>query len=241
MTQTRWHRAFAPAKQLLPAWIHRPVRSLATMLATPVWWGRRTGFFRSCWRGLAVDRRGRPLPWYTYSCIDFLKYRRYDGASVLEFGSGQSTLWWAARAARVVAMEGDAAWLARMRRVAPPNVTLHAVSMASREDNVRDVTDALRAAGDPAFQVVVIDGCFRHEMIPIALAHLADDGMLVCDNSDAYDFQKRLTESGLLRADFYGHVPGVVLPQCTSIYFRPSCPWFHAQRPIIVPAYDKDN
>jgi hypothetical protein len=33
-------------------------------------------------------------------------------------------------------------------------------------------------------------------------------------------FYSGFRDSGLSRVDFYGNAPGVVLPHCTSIYFR---------------------
>ena len=55
----------------------------------------------------AVDKKGDPIPWYTYPAIDFLLLRDYRDKNILEFGSGQSTLWWAARAKFVLSLEED--------------------------------------------------------------------------------------------------------------------------------------
>ena len=89
-------------KKLFPSWLSNPVRNVVTAVLTPITTSYRTGHFRSSLKMAAVTRQGDPLPWYTYPAIDFLKDRNYAGKTVLEFGGGQSTLWWAAHAASVV-------------------------------------------------------------------------------------------------------------------------------------------
>jgi hypothetical protein len=75
------------------------------------------------------------------------------------------------------------------------------------------------------FDVIVIDGLdslnpCRSGLIPIALRHLASDGILVCDDADGYGFRETLADSGLMRADFIGMVPAGAMEHVTSIYFR---------------------
>ncbi|MGC1360796.1 MAG: hypothetical protein WA826_06450, partial [Silvibacterium sp.] len=63
----------------------------------------------------AVSKNGEPIPWYTYPIIDFLSDRDFKNKNILEFGGGQSTLWWAKRARRVVTFEGKREWHDRIR------------------------------------------------------------------------------------------------------------------------------
>ena len=58
-----------------------------------------------------MDAAGLPIPLYTYSAIDYLSQLDFSQSSVFEYGSGMSTMWWAARCARVVALETDQGWL----------------------------------------------------------------------------------------------------------------------------------
>lgn len=66
---------------------------------------REEGWLRSYREGVPVRRSGEPIPWYTYSAIAFLDERLPGDATVFEFGAGYSTLWYAARCSRVVAVE----------------------------------------------------------------------------------------------------------------------------------------
>ena len=184
----------------------------------------------------AVSRTGDPLPWYTYPCIDFLKYRCYEGRTVLEFGAGQSTLWWAQRAKQVVAFEGDEVWLSKLKRRPPSNVELYLVPLDSPSASVEAVNRVLSFRSEPSFDVVVIDGLWRWELIDIAASAVTDTGIIICDNAEGYGFYDGFSHRDFHRVDFFGHAPGVVLPHCTSIFFRPRSFVFDARYPIPVVA-----
>lgn len=222
MTQTIIHKVFSPIKKLLPAWLSNPIRGAATAFLTPILYSYRTGHFLSSIKMAAVSRTGEPLPWYTYPIIDFLKYRDYRSKVILEFGGGQSTLWWADRAKQVITCEGDRSWYEKILKTMPRNVNLNYVSMESAQVNVSQVRDVLRVRSHDKFDVIVIDGLYREEMVKIALDVVAEDGIIICDNAEGYGFYDEFTRSGMRRVDFYGNAPGVVLPHCTSLYFWPT-------------------
>ena len=225
---TIFHRLYAPIRWLMPSWISVPIRCVATAFLTPLVFSLRSGHFRSSlWRA-AVTRKGQPLPWYTYPTIDFLRCRDFTDRTVLEFGGGQSTFWWASRARRVVTFEDNAAWLERLRRRIPDNVALRLVSAADAEACIADVRAGLAEVGESRFDVVVIDGLFRRELVAIACELVAPDGIIICDNAEGYGFHAELLGRGLNRIDFYGYAPGVIQPHCTSI-----C---HGDRPAVLDA-----
>jgi len=234
MTQTAIQRSFAPFKKLLPSWIWNPIRSLGTALIGPTLFAYRTGYWRSAFKRSAVSRNGRPLPWYTYPSIDFLKYRNYEDRIVLEFGGGQSTLWWAERAKNVVTLEGDREWYEKIKGSMPDNVDLSYVSMESKEANVSQVKESLSKKGYEKYDVIIIDGLYRFEMIDISINMLKEDGIIICDNAEGYGFYKGFKERGMNRVDFFGNAPGVILPHSTSIYFSPTSFVFKASYPIPV-------
>jgi hypothetical protein len=55
-------------------------------------------------------RGGKPIPWFTYPAIEFFDSMVLEGKSVLEVGSGFSTLYWAQRGCRGVSLEIDPEW-----------------------------------------------------------------------------------------------------------------------------------
>lgn len=232
MTMTAIQKSFAPFKKLLPSWAYNPIRSIGTAFIGPIRFAYSTGYFRSAFKMAAVSKSGNPLPWYTYPSIDFLKYRSYENRIILEFGGGQSTLWWASNAKHVVTLEGNKEWYEIIKGKMPRNVDLCYVSMESREHIGSRVKEMLETKQYTKYDVIVIDGLYRYDMIEIALSRLAEDGIIVCDDAEGYGFYEGFKESGLSRVDFFGNAPGVVLPHATSIYFRPSSFVFDAKYPI---------
>lgn len=215
-------------------WAYKPIRGIGTAIVGPILAAHRTGYFRSSIRMSAQSRNGEPLPWYTYPSIDFLNHRNFDNKKVLEFGGGQSTLWWAGKAKRVITLEGDQQWYEKLKLKIPGNVDLNYVSMEDREKNISQVKDSLSAKKISKYDVIVIDGLYRFEMINIAVSYLADNGVIICDNAEGYGFYEGFEGSGLSRVDFFGNAPGVVLPHATSIYFRSNSFVFDATHPIPV-------
>lgn len=234
MTQTVIQKTFAPFKKILPNLVWNFIRSLGTAVLGPVLFAYRTGFFRSAFKQSAVSKDGEPIPWYTYPAIDFLKYRDYNDKVVLEFGGGQSSLWWAERALDVVTLEGDKDWYLKIKEGMPSNVDLNYVSMESAEVNVDQVNAAIEKSPYDQFDVIVIDGLFRSDMIAIALRCLKESGVIICDNAEGYGFYEGFKDSGLSRVDFFGNAPGVVLPHATSICFKTSSFVFNPSHPIPV-------
>jgi hypothetical protein len=43
---------------------------------------------------MPVDGNNNPLPWVTYSFIDFISERLTNSMDIFEYGSGNSTLWY---------------------------------------------------------------------------------------------------------------------------------------------------
>ncbi len=69
-----------------------------------------TGWFESFKSGEPVDADLKPIPWFTYSAIDFLKERLNNKLNILEFGSGNSTLFFAERVKKVISFEHSKDW-----------------------------------------------------------------------------------------------------------------------------------
>lgn len=234
MTRTVIQHWFKPIRQFLPSWISNPIRSVATAILTPLLFSYRSGHFKSSFKMAAVSKSGEPLPWYTYPCIDFLRFRDFENKTVLEFGGGQSSMWWGKRARKVVTFEADKDWFEKIGSKLPDNVDLHLVSMQSRSICVEQIDSILSEKAYPQFDIVVIDGLYREEMITIANRVVAGQGIIICDNADGYGFYEGFKDRGLARVDFFGYAPGVVLPHCTSIFYRPACFLFDAKIPIPV-------
>jgi precorrin-6B methylase 2 len=175
------------------------------------------GWMRSRREGRCVDREGRPIPWITYPAIEFLSRHLRPELEVFEYGCGASTLWWAQRVRRVVAVEHDAEWARRIAAEAPANATVIHVPLEP------EGAYTAQAAAHGPFDVVVIDGRNRVRCVPATLAALRPGGVVVFDNSDRPEYAEglgALAQAGFHRIEFVGLAPMVEFKCETSVLFR---------------------
>lgn len=174
------------------------------------------GWLRSCRQGKPVDADGNAIPWITYPCIDFLKQLNFQDKSVFEWGAGQSTLFWSARAKKVVSVEADPEWYEMVKCSTSSNCE---VRLTPRElDSYVGIIDEYQEE----FDVISIDGPgdFRIACSEVARKYLKRGGFVLLDNSDqSLKSAKVLRDAGLLEVDFTGFVPGVGYPHTTSMFF----------------------
>jgi hypothetical protein len=177
-----------------------------------------SGWFESVKQQRPVDRKKNPLPWYTYPAIAYLAARDFSGLSVFEFGSGGSTLWWAARARQVTAVEHHPAWVEEMRPQLPENVTYIHRELVYGGDYCRTAADQ----GGP-FDVIVVDGRDRVNCALHSLETLSERGVIIWDNSERSRYEpgyRHLAQAGFRRVDFEGHGPINATSWMTSIFYR---------------------
>ena len=80
---------------------------------------QRRGWDRSFHEG-PVDAEGNPIPWVTYPAQSILAQLVRPDSRVFEYGSGHSSLWWAAHAKEVVSVDHDGNWVNRIKDGKPP-------------------------------------------------------------------------------------------------------------------------
>jgi hypothetical protein len=176
---------------------------------------RERGMARSIFERAAIDGEGHPLPWMSYPFIDYIEGLDLSKLSLFEFGSGNSTRYWAARCARVSAVEHDRAWYEQLKPVLPQTAT---VTFAGDEDAYM----AAVGHGGP-YDIIVVDGGFnRRRMAEAAIPQVSASGMIVLDNSDVHvRVAEVLRQADLIQVDFCGFTPGVHYETYTSIFFKP--------------------
>lgn len=177
---------------------------------------KESGHRRSIASGLPIDADGQPIPWFTYPAIAHLDQHDWSRCSVLEWGSGNSTLWWAARARSVVTVDGSPDWYDRVRREAPGNVE---ALLAEDDPNLY-----VEAAPRGPFNVVVIDGRHRAACVERAAEVVADEGLVILDNSDRYPELCGQLREGRCQVDFVGFGPINDYPWITSLFLPGSSP-----------------
>ncbi|MBP1465725.1 class I SAM-dependent methyltransferase [Candidatus Chloroploca sp. M-50] len=157
---------------------------------------------------------GEPTPWYTYPAIEYLDQLDFTEKTVFEWGAGNSSRYWARSAKSVVSVEDDPIWYRKIQQYRSDNLDIHLI-----QDKQRYI-DAIRQ-NDQKYDVIIVDGSYRHQCALIAPLFLREGGVIVLDNSDWYpDSAKFLRDAGLLQVDFSGFVPVALLTSTTSLFFR---------------------
>jgi hypothetical protein len=158
--------------------VNRPTSEVEKAARKAIPYLSETGWIESRITQSSVDVAGKPIPWYSYAAIDFLKERVGVADRVFEFGSGNSTLWWAQRAKHVTGVEHDGKWATLVRKMMPENVELLEVPLEINGDYCRTPR---RTEG--RYEIVVIDGRDRVNCARQCLTALTDDGVVIWDDS----------------------------------------------------------
>lgn len=172
------------------------------------------GHLRSRNLGLPVASNGEPLPWYTYPVIEFLSQLDFSTKRVFEFGSGNSSKYWAKRASSITSVENDVAWHQIVAQDKDPNQAILLIC-----DPELYATSIL--SSDTSFDVIIVDGINRFQCARTALQKLEQGGLIILDNSDWFPKTAgMLRESGLIQVDFTGFGPVNNYTWTTSLFLH---------------------
>jgi predicted O-methyltransferase YrrM len=146
-----------------------------------------SGWLRYPAAWLRAKRRRTPeRPWIVPAAIGWLRRHIRSDWSILELGSGRSTVWFARRAARVISLEDNEFWQGwtreRLDEAGLINVDL-------RLRAVEDFPSEVASLPDAAFDLVVVDFLEAPEVTRIdclrpAMRKVRPGGYLLLDDSD---------------------------------------------------------
>ena len=180
---------------------------------------RHRGWFNSFAAKRSIDSAGTPIPWWSYGVIDFVEERLSKTMTVLEFGSGGSTVWLAARVAEVVTIENDPKWAAIVRTFVPNNVRL--IELPNPGQLIgRDI----EPPSGRNFDLLIVDALAnRIECAKAGLPFLSEDGVVLWDNTDGPDWQEikaLMAKHGFKEISFSGIAPQEVAHSRTTFFYR---------------------
>lgn len=176
------------------------------------------GWFRSFDEKSSIDISGRPIPWLTYPAIEFLRNRVNGEMSVLEYGAGQSTMWWASRVNDVIAIEHELDWYEKMVPLLPDNVKIYHIELEYGGAYSKKILEY-----ENRFDIVVIDGRDRVNCAMNSIKALKDNGIIIWDNSDRAEYEEGfafLYKNGFTKIEFVGLAPIVSIKGETGIFYR---------------------
>lgn len=188
------------------------------LLYSPRSFLRNSGYIRSVKTYRPCRADGSPLPWMNYAVIAFLEQRLRREMSLFEFGSGNSTLFFAGLVGKVVSVESDPAWHERVARQVPPGVEL----ILCHPFDEQRYLQALAEQGT-AFDVIVVDAKAREACLAECWRWLSPGGVILLDDSSRPRYQAAIEgvmARGFRRIDFEGLKPGGIRAYRSTIFYR---------------------
>jgi hypothetical protein len=128
-----------------------------------------------------VTKRRADEPWWPMSVIPVVDAFLNPSCSVIEFGSGSSTVWLARRAGSIVSIEDNLDWYRRtVSRLDTLGLCNADVKLAQNEDYFN-----LEHLAGRGIDLAIIDGKYRWRCVEAILPLMNSGGMVYLDNSDA--------------------------------------------------------
>lgn len=175
------------------------------------------GQYNSIINGECIDGIGNNIPWYTYPTIEYINNLDFSNKSILEFGSGSSSIFWAKKCLEIISIEHNKEWYEKVKQNLSINQKIFFTENNSNYEN-------LVKKFDKKFDVIVIDGIRRKECAESIINYLnsnSKDGyMIILDNSDWYKNTAKFLRDklDLIEIDFHGFGPINNYTWTTSIF-----------------------
>lgn len=155
--------------------------------------------------------KNEPQPLLTFSFMDWLQSHDFSEYQLIEFGSGNSTLYFSKLFQEVCSYENNIEWFHKLKDMLPNNV---------KYELVND-WNTLPACIVKEKNVLLVDVAGNRYKIVKNLIDVNYNGLLILDNSDTFpNTVKLLLENGYKEITFYGSKLTQPYDSCTSIFFK---------------------
>ena len=175
------------------------------------------GWYDTLFKKTPIDKEKKPIPWTTYSYIEFIKSYLKSNMTLFEYGSGNSTLFYADYVRQLISVEHDNKWYSKIKSLIPGHCNLIFSDVTSEE---YICPDELK---NNKFDVIIIDGRRRNECIVKSEPSLKDNGIMVLDDSERAHYAEGidfLTDKGYKKIDFWGIAPMYFHNKCTTVFYK---------------------
>jgi hypothetical protein len=195
-------------------------------------------------------RGGKYLPWTSYAFTHWIEKKNYETSSILEFGSGASTLYWATKFSKVFSVESDLEWLKKVQSVTAPfpnveiyslfgnhfnsqsnqsifryhNIFFHDLELFPELNfNYEQINFNLIQQLIEKSNVFFVDGGPRNLYMYLLAEYVDDNAVIFVDNSDqlyTYEGRTSLTIRGFKEIEFNSLGPLNHSATSTSVFIR---------------------
>lgn len=178
------------------------------------------GWFESFLSNQSLDKNKKPIPWFTYPFIDFITPRLNKTISLFEFGSGNSTLFFAERVKKTISIEHNKEWYEIVNKSKHKNVSL-ILTDSDSESNYLEYFNKLNESLD----IIIVDGLHRNECVIKAVDKLSSSGVIILDDSERSEYKSGIEfilGKGFKHLDFWGIAPTILFKKCTTVFYKSS-------------------
>ena len=170
----------------------------------------KRGVFESSLTGLPV-KNNEPQPLLTFSFMDWFETQDFSEYQLIEYGSGNSTFYFAKYCKEVYSFEQNYKWYNELKDKLPGNVKYHYVN---------DWHPLPKVHHEPLNITLVDFAGFRYRAVKQLIDEDESD-LVILDNSDTSpNSSKLLLENGYKEITFWGGKLSEHYESCTSIFFR---------------------
>ncbi|MDF2456946.1 MAG: FkbM family methyltransferase [Cytophagaceae bacterium] len=176
------------------------------------------GWYKSYRSKKSIDKDNKSIPWLTYPFITFLEKRLNKDLDVFEYGSGDSTFWYAQRVKSVDAVEHHYQWYQYVNSKKTDNTRIYHIALdySGRYCKAIEMTQK-------KYDVVIVDGRDRNKCLEEALKALKPGGVVILDNSERGKYKTGILfmkEQGFKHLEFEGMSPVATTLNVTSLFYK---------------------
>ncbi len=179
---------------------------------------RTSGYIESVKTKRPCRNDGTPIPWMNYNAIRFFEDRLTADLTLFEYGSGNSTKFFAALVGRVTSVECDKQWYEHVLQEMPENVNLTFVDINGKQPYCEAI-----GKSNSKFDVIIVDAHDRNACMKHAPEWVTDRGVVVLDDAQRERYQSGtgfLLAEGFRKLEFEGLKPGGIRAYRTTIFYR---------------------
>jgi len=165
----------------------------------------------------AIDENHNPIPWLTYSFLDFIQGRLNQDLTLFEYGSGNSTLFFAKQLKYIKSIEHDTFWHNNLILNSPKNADICLINLEYENYETAILKEQQN------YDLILIDGRRRVKCIKNAVQKLSKNGVIILDDSERAKYNEIfpfMQEQGFKHLPFSGIAIGAIHNKSTSIFYR---------------------
>jgi predicted O-methyltransferase YrrM len=142
-------------------------------------------YFKDWISSLLIKNYNSPYPWLTYRFIKWASRNFKKDTTLLEFGSGNSTMFFSKLCNHVISIEHNKDWYEKVKGFISDSNVLNVNLYYKSGDEYIDFAKSLP---DNYLDIVLIDGVNRCQCFLAVLDKVKDNGLIILDNAERKEY-----------------------------------------------------